>query len=74
MDTIPQRVRKAAENEGFNSIGYIGTYKGYKAYQVGIIDSDGMFVPIGMPIFLLLQNNQVRYANDEESKVLRSRL
>ncbi len=74
MDSIPQIVRQAAENEGFNSIGFIGTYKGNKVYQVGIKDSEGMFVPIGMPIFLLLQNNQVRYADDEESKVLCSRL
>ena len=75
METIPQIVRQTAENEGFNSVQYVCNYKGAKAYSVGIFDKGtGMYEPIGLPTFLLLKNNQVRFADDDESKALFSRL
>ena len=74
METIPKIVLQAAENEGFNRIGYVGTYKNSKVYQVGIVGSDGLPVPIGPPMFLLLKGDLVRYASVEESMDLCLRL
>ena len=74
METIPKIVLQAAENEGFNRIEYVGTYKNSKAYQVGIVGPDGLSVPIGPPMFLLLKGDHVRYASVEESMDLCCRL
>lgn len=75
MTTIPRIVREAAENEGFNSVHYVCKYKGAKVYSVGIFDhKTGMYEPLGLPIYLLLKNNQVRFADDDEFKALFSRL
>ncbi len=75
MAEIPQIVRQTAEENGFNSVQYVCDYKGAKVYSVGIFDQKtGMYEPIGLPTFLLLKNNQVRFADDNESEVLFSRL
>ena len=69
MSEVPKIVKEAAEEEGYNYVEFAGDYKDSKAYSVGIIDKDGMFVPIGMPRFLLLTSrNEVRYASDDESQ------
>ena len=74
MNEVPKIVLEAAKKEGFNHAEYACTYNGSQAYSVGIKDENGMFEPIGMPMFLLLRNNQVRYANEKESEQLCSRL
>lgn len=64
--TIPNIVIDAAHEEGFNYVEYICEFNGSQAFSVGIKDEKGMFVPIGLPTFLLLKDNQVRYATDIE--------
>lgn len=58
-------VMDAARNEGYNYVEFVCTFNGSSFFSV-VMDANGTFEPIGMPLFLLLQNNQVRYANDME--------
>lgn len=68
METIPKIVLDAAREEGFNCVTYLCTYNGAEAYSAGIKDENGMYEPLGMPFCLLLKNNKVRYANDQENE------
>ena len=69
MDEVPKIVKEAAENEGYNYVEYACAYNDYKVYSIGIKDKNGMFVPIGMPEFLLLTpGGKVRFADDSECK------
>lgn len=75
METIPQIVLDYAHNEGFNTVEFVcDDYKEYTVYSVSIIDKNGMSVPIGPPMFLLLQGNIVRYSSVEEGLEICRRL
>lgn len=75
METIPQIVLDYAHNEGFNTVEFVcDDYKECTVYSAGIIDENGMSVPIGPPMFLLLQGNKVRYSSVEEGMEICSRL
>ena len=75
METIPKIVLDYAQNEGFNNVEFVcDDYNGFAVYAVGIVGSDGLPVPIGPPMFLLLKGDLVRYASVEESMDLCLRL
>ena len=70
METIPKIVLDAAREEGFNCVTYVCPYNGAEAYSPGIKDENGMYEPLGMPFYLLLENNKVRYANEQENEAI----
>ena len=72
--SIPNIVIEAAHNEGYNHVEFVCSFNGSQAFSVGIKDEAGMFEPIGLPRFLLLKDNHVRYANQIESEQICSML
>ena len=66
MDKIPAIVLQEAYKEGFNSVGYAGMLDGVQMYSVGIIDSDGIAVPMGLPTFILFDGNATSMVSGRE--------
>ncbi len=50
---VPKEVLKMAEDNGYNSVKYIGVRNGFEAYGIGVKDDKGRFVPMGLPATLL---------------------
>ena len=71
---IPNIVVESARNEGYNHIEFVCDFYGSQAFSVGIKDENGMFEPIGLPRFLLLKDNHVRYANQIENEQICKKL
>ena len=63
---IPKAVHDAARRQGFNYVEYAGQIDGANYYSVGVIDSNGDFVPIGLPTFIALKNGRVSWVSGEE--------
>lgn len=57
MKEIPTQVKELAKKHGFNSVHYAGEYNGASAYSVGVVDSNGMPTPTGLPTYILLKDN-----------------
>lgn len=74
MKNIPDIVKIAAQNKGFNSVEYEGEVDGAKVYSVGIIDKDGTPVPLGMPSYLLLKDDEVSMTSGKDGFNLMFRL
>ena len=74
MKNIPDIVNKTAQNKGFNSVGYEGEIDGAKVYSVGIIDEEGTPVPLGMPTYLLLKDDEVNLVSGKDGFDLMFRL
>ena len=74
MAKIPQSVKEYTLAEGYNHVEYVCDYHNTKAYSVGIKGKDGLFEPIGMPEFILADDNRMRFANDKEREELMCRI
>ena len=66
MKNIPDIILTAARKNGFNSVTFAGEVDGAKAYRVGVIDWNGNPIPLGMPTFLLLKDNEVTMVSGSE--------
>lgn len=66
MKPIPNYVKQLATANGYNSIEFICKYKGLDAYGVGIVDKNGIPEPIGMPMYILVENGVPRIVYDND--------
>ena len=66
MNNIPDIILTTARKNGFNSVTFSGEVDGAKAYGVSVVDKDGNPMPLGMPTFLLLKDNEVTMVSGKE--------
>ena len=71
---VPQIVLEAARANGFNRVSYRGEIDGAKAFSVGAVDENGNPIPMGLPTFLLLKNNDISLVSGTKGLDLHIRL
>lgn len=60
MKNIPSEVLKSAKDEACNSVEFCGTYQGEEVYSIGSVDSEGLPIPTGLPVFILYKDGNIR--------------
>lgn len=63
---IPKIIQEIALKQGFNKVSYEGELDGTKVFSVGVVTEDGTVVPLGMPTYLLLKDDEVSIISGKE--------
>lgn len=73
MKNIPDIVKQVANDNGYNSVEFIGEIEGAQVYGMGIVGKDNIPEPIGLPELVLLRNGEIQIVSDEEALKLLAR-
>lgn len=70
---IPNQVQHIADQEGCNSIEYVGKYKNDEVYSLGEVDENGIPVPTGLPLLVLWNGERAETVSGQKSLDILSR-
>lgn len=71
---IPKIVWQIANDNGYNSVEFVGEIDGAEVYGMGIVGEDNIPEPIGLPELVLLRNGDIEIVGGEESMRLLKKL
>lgn len=71
---IPKIVWQIANDNGYNSVEFVGETDGAEVYGMGIVGEDNIPEPIGLPELVLLRNGDIEIVGGEESMRLLKKL
>lgn len=70
---IPKIVWQIANDNGYNSVEFVGEIDGAEVYGMGIVGEDNIPEPIGLPELVLLRNGETEIVFGEDALKLLAR-
>lgn len=70
---IPKIVKQTAEENGCNSVNFVGVLDGFQVFGCSNIGKNGIAVPQGLPTLILLKDGKTKFVSGEEGLELAGR-
>ena len=70
---VPKIIQDIAEENGYNSVNFVGVLDGSQVFGCSNIDEDGLVVPQGLPTLILLKDGKTKVVSGEDGFELSGR-
>jgi len=70
---VPKIIQKKAEENGYNSVNFVGVLDGSQVFGCSNIGKNGIAVPQGLPTLILLKDGKTKVVSGEEGFELAGR-
>ena len=63
---VPNHIKEIAYENGCNSVEFVKNINGIDYYSIGLLDDNGMFVPTGLPEFIVVNGDDIKIISGNE--------